>query len=384
MLFGLCNAPSTFQRCMISIFSNLLEDCMEVFMDDFMVYAESFEACLNNLSKVLHRCIDSNLVLNFEKCHSMATKGIVLVHLISTRGIEVDKEKIDVISSLSNPPLCGRFIHFLVMQQDRPTSVQAATKGRRLCFLSALCGCILGAKEKTRIRTHPPSTKLGASIRVNVRCLQLHARCRLGIASRQATARDCLCISNNGPSPSQLYNHRKGVVGNRFRSYLLGSKVIVFSNHAALKYLLKKLDAKIRLFRWMLLLQEFDLEIKDQKGVENTRYADIFNYLITSTYPKGASKATKEKLESGAKYYIWDDLYLWKLCSDKMYSGVRDSVGPPLLSCSSWRRPLWIRSNSLESLQLWAILAYNLLRRAYFCLSLRTVSESHSGYKLKK
>ncbi|RDY09981.1 hypothetical protein CR513_05568, partial [Mucuna pruriens] len=67
MPFGLYNTPSTFQRCMISIFSNLLEDCMEVFMDDFIVYAESFEACLNNLSKVLRRCVDSNLVLNFEK-----------------------------------------------------------------------------------------------------------------------------------------------------------------------------------------------------------------------------------------------------------------------------------------------------------------------------
>ncbi|RDY14451.1 hypothetical protein CR513_00496, partial [Mucuna pruriens] len=61
MSFRLCNAPSTFQRCMINIFSDLLEDCMEVFMDDFTVYAESFEACLNNLSKVLHRCINNNL-----------------------------------------------------------------------------------------------------------------------------------------------------------------------------------------------------------------------------------------------------------------------------------------------------------------------------------
>ncbi|RDX87068.1 Retrovirus-related Pol polyprotein from transposon 17.6, partial [Mucuna pruriens] len=103
MPFGLCNALSTFQRCMISIFSSLLEDCVEVFMDDFTVYAESFEACLNNLSRVLHRCIKSNLVLNFEKCHFMVTEGIVLGHLVSTRGIKVDKAKIDVISFLFNP-----------------------------------------------------------------------------------------------------------------------------------------------------------------------------------------------------------------------------------------------------------------------------------------
>ncbi|RDX70327.1 Retrovirus-related Pol polyprotein from transposon 17.6, partial [Mucuna pruriens] len=103
MPFGLCNVPSTFQRFMTSIFSDLLQECMEVFMDDFMVYADSFYACLENLSKVLTRCIDTNLVLNFEKCHFMVTEGIVLGHLVSNRGIEVDKAKVDIITSLSNP-----------------------------------------------------------------------------------------------------------------------------------------------------------------------------------------------------------------------------------------------------------------------------------------
>ncbi|RDX73481.1 Retrovirus-related Pol polyprotein from transposon 17.6, partial [Mucuna pruriens] len=103
MPFGLCNAPSTFQRCMMNIFSDLLQDCIEVFMDDFTVYAESFDACLNNLSKVLKRCTNTNLVLNFEKCHFMVIEGIVLGHLVSNRGIEVDKAKIDVITSLPNP-----------------------------------------------------------------------------------------------------------------------------------------------------------------------------------------------------------------------------------------------------------------------------------------
>ncbi|RDX94500.1 Retrovirus-related Pol polyprotein from transposon 17.6, partial [Mucuna pruriens] len=80
MPFGLCNASSTFHRCMISIFSDLLEDCMEFFMDDFTMYAELFDACLENLSR-----------------------GIVLGHLVSSRGIEVDKAKVDIIASLPNP-----------------------------------------------------------------------------------------------------------------------------------------------------------------------------------------------------------------------------------------------------------------------------------------
>ncbi|RDY12465.1 Retrovirus-related Pol polyprotein from transposon 17.6, partial [Mucuna pruriens] len=113
MPFGLCNTLSTFQHCMISIFSDLLQDCMEVFMDDFTVYANSFEACLRNLSKVLKRCIDTNLVLNFEKCHFKVIEGIVLGHLVSNKGIEVDKSKIDIITSLPNPTLVREFCSFL-------------------------------------------------------------------------------------------------------------------------------------------------------------------------------------------------------------------------------------------------------------------------------
>ena len=71
MLFGLCNAPAIFQRCMMSIFSNMVEDTIEIFMDDFSVVGDSFERCLNNLSEVLKRCEDCNLVLNWEKCHFM-------------------------------------------------------------------------------------------------------------------------------------------------------------------------------------------------------------------------------------------------------------------------------------------------------------------------
>ena len=69
MSFGLCNALRTFQRCMMSIFADLLEHYTEVFMDDFSVYGSSFDHCLSNLARVLERCEETNLVLNFEKCH---------------------------------------------------------------------------------------------------------------------------------------------------------------------------------------------------------------------------------------------------------------------------------------------------------------------------
>ncbi|XP_074288308.1 uncharacterized protein LOC141613470 [Silene latifolia] len=81
-------------RCMMGIFSEYIESIMEVFMDDFSVYGNDFDNCLANLDKVLQRCIEVNLVLNWEKCHFMVNEGVVLRHLVSNRGIEVDKAKV--------------------------------------------------------------------------------------------------------------------------------------------------------------------------------------------------------------------------------------------------------------------------------------------------
>ncbi|GJW43529.1 reverse transcriptase domain-containing protein [Tanacetum coccineum] len=103
MPFGLCNAPGTFQRCMMAIFHDMIEKTMEVFMDDFSVFGDSFDSCLSNLEKMLKRCEDTNLVLNWEKCHFMCKEGIVLGHKISKAGIEVDRAKVDVIAKLPHP-----------------------------------------------------------------------------------------------------------------------------------------------------------------------------------------------------------------------------------------------------------------------------------------
>ncbi|CAA7035501.1 unnamed protein product [Microthlaspi erraticum] len=105
MPFGLCNAPATFQRCMTSIFSDLIEEMVEVFMDDFSVYGASFSSCLSNLCRVLQRCEETNLVLNWEKCHFMVREGIVLGHKISEKGIELDRAKVDVMLQLLFPRL---------------------------------------------------------------------------------------------------------------------------------------------------------------------------------------------------------------------------------------------------------------------------------------
>ncbi|KAM1543674.1 hypothetical protein ACFX1Z_013308 [Malus domestica] len=113
MPFGLCNAPATFQRCMMSIFSYYVEKIIEAFMVDFSVFGDSFDCSLNNLSLILKRCIETNLVLNWEKCHFMVKQGIVLGHIISEKGIEVDKSKIDLVRYLPSPTSAREVRSFL-------------------------------------------------------------------------------------------------------------------------------------------------------------------------------------------------------------------------------------------------------------------------------
>ncbi|RDX97500.1 hypothetical protein CR513_19719, partial [Mucuna pruriens] len=129
----------------------------------------------------------------------------------------------------------------------------------------------------------------------------------------------------------------------KFYSYLLASKIIVFFDYATLKFLLKKFNAKPRLIR-------FDIEIKDKSGVENLIvdhlsiferridplpirddfpneqliqlddnvlwFNDIVNYIVAYVLPPKVSRSHKDKIKSDAKYYVWDDPYLWKFCSD--------------------------------------------------------------------
>nr|XP_033512688.1 uncharacterized protein LOC117277381 [Nicotiana tomentosiformis] len=113
MPFGLCNAPVTFQRCMMSIFFNLNRKCLEVFMDDFTLIGDDFEDLLKNLELVLERCEATHLVLNEEKCHFMVKERIVLGNKVTAHGIRVDRAKVDVIPRLSPPTSVKSIMSFL-------------------------------------------------------------------------------------------------------------------------------------------------------------------------------------------------------------------------------------------------------------------------------
>jgi hypothetical protein len=113
MPFGLCNAPATFERCMISIFSNMVEHFLEIFMDNFSIFGSSFEECRNRLALVLELSKEKNMMLNWEKYHFIVKQGIILGHVISQRGIEVDKAKVDLISNLPAPCMVKEVHTFL-------------------------------------------------------------------------------------------------------------------------------------------------------------------------------------------------------------------------------------------------------------------------------
>ncbi|RDY11424.1 Retrovirus-related Pol polyprotein from transposon 17.6, partial [Mucuna pruriens] len=246
---------------MTSIFSDLLQDFMEVFMDDFTVYDDSFDACLENLSKVLTRCIDTNLVLNFEKCHFIVTEGIVLGHLVSNRGIEVDKSKIDIITSLPNLASVQEVRSFLGHAGFYITFIKNFSK------IALLLSKLL--QKDVDFEFVQPSVEAFQELKSSL------------------TSSPIL----------QAFN---------WELLFKLIKIIVFFDHAALRFLLKKTNAKPRLIWWMLLLQEFNIEIKDKKGAENS-VADHLSQIERESDPM------------------------------PVHLGHRDQVGPPSEKCQKAR-----------------------------------------------
>ncbi|KAM1265683.1 hypothetical protein ACFX2J_035340 [Malus domestica] len=297
MPFGLCNAPATFQRCMVSIFSDMIEKIIEVFMDDFSVYGDSFDTCLHNLSLVLKHCQETNLVLNWEKCHFMVSHGLVLGHIISEKGIEVDKSKVELVSSLPIHTTVREVRYFLGHAGFyRRFMKDFSMISRPLCRLLQKDvtfdmneECVVAFnKLKELLSTAPVIMPPDWSLPFELMCDASDYAVGAVLGQRVNKLPHVIYYASRTLNDAQLNystteNELLAVVFalEKFRSYLIGTKVIVFSDHAALKYLLTKKDAKPRLIRWILLLQEFDLEIKDKKGSENV-VADHLSRLVHS------------------------------------------------------------------------------------------------------
>ena len=285
MHFGLYNAPTTFQRCMLSMFSDMVERIMEVYMDDITVYGGGFEECLANLEAILQRCIEKNLVLNWEKCHFMVNQGIVPGHIISSRGIEVDKANIELISKLPSPTNVKTVRQFIGHASFYRRFIKDFLRiAKPLYKLLEKDAKFVWGKEcqesfevlKSHLTTAPivraPNWQLPFEVMCDASDLTIGAvlgqredgkphvvyytRKTLNEAQRNyaTTDKELLAV---------VYALEK------FRAYLVGSDIVIFTDHSALKYLLTKQNAKARLIRWVLLLQEFNLQVKDKKGVEN-------------------------------------------------------------------------------------------------------------------
>ncbi|GKB12209.1 reverse transcriptase domain-containing protein [Tanacetum coccineum] len=357
------------------IFHDMVEKRMEVFMDDFSVFGNSFENCLSRLDKMLQRCEDTNLVLNWEKSHFMVKEGIVLGHKISKSGIEVDRAKVDVIAKLPHPTTVKGVRSFLGHAGFYRRFIQDFSKIARPMthlleketpfFFSK--ECIESFNTLKRKLTEAPiliapdwdlpfelmcdasDFAIGAVLgqRKNKHFQPIH------YASKTMTEAQAHYTTTEKELLAVVYAFEK------FRSYLVLSKSIVYTDHSAIKYLFAKKDAKPRLMRWILLLQEFDVIIRDKKGAENLAadhlsrlenphqdklenkeitetfpletlgsvalrvdstpwFADFANYHAGNFIVKGMSSQQKNKFFKDVKHYFWDDPFLFKICADQM------------------------------------------------------------------
>ncbi|XP_078148472.1 uncharacterized protein LOC144543896 [Carex rostrata] len=371
MSFGLCNAPATFQRAMMGIFSDLIEKSMEVFMDDFSVYGTTFDECLLNLFKILQRCEEVNLVLNWEKCHFMVQEGVVLGHVISAKGLEVDRAKIEVIEKLPPPTnvkgvrsILGHAGFYRRFIKDFSKIAKPLTnlllKDAPFDFTQD-CLDVFNRLKEALISApilQPPNWSESFEIMCDASDYAVGA-----VLGQRIDKKPCAIYYASKVLDEAQINYtttEKELLAvvfaiNKFRPYLVGSKVIVYTDHAAVRYLLTKKDAKPRLIRWILLLQEFDLEIRDKKGTENLVadhlsrikpepnedlpiddsfadeqlyqvgrikypwFADIANFLACGALPPNLTYQSRKKFYADAKHYYWDDPYLFKLGVDGIH-----------------------------------------------------------------
>nr|GEV17621.1 reverse transcriptase domain-containing protein [Tanacetum cinerariifolium] len=295
MPFGLCNALCTFQRCMVAIFHDMIEETMDVFMDDFSVFSDSFSSYLSHLDKMLKR-------------------------------IKVDIAKVDVIAKIPHPTSVKGVQSFLGHVGFYRRFTQDLSKiARSMTHLLEKETPFIFSKE----------------------CIE-----SFNTLKKKLTEAPIL-VAPDWDLPFEIMCDASDYA-------VVLSKIIVYTDHSALKYLLAKQDAKTRLLRWILLLQEFDVIIRDKKGAKNLTvdhlsrlenphqeelgkkeiletfplktlgmitfrgdsstswFADTANYHAGNFIVKGMSSQQKKKLFKDVKHYFWDDPYLFKICVDQV------------------------------------------------------------------
>ncbi|KAL8097217.1 hypothetical protein AgCh_030366 [Apium graveolens] len=308
--FGLCGAPATFQSCMMAIFSGMIGIDVEVFMDDFSVFGCSCDECLHNLSLVLKRCVETNLVLNWETCHFMVQQGIILGHKVSRKGLEVDKVKVGVIENLP-PPISVKEIRSF-LEKDVPFKFDEE--------------CLAAFETlKKSLTTTPVITTHDWDEPLAMMCDSSDFTVGVVLGQRKKNIFHVVyyaCKTLNGAQLNYTTTEKELlaiVYGfEKFRSYLLGIKVTVYIDHTTIRYLVSRKDSKSGLIRWILLLQEFKLEIKDMKESGHIRLSGgafrivnqrvFFRDCHTTAYGGhyGEEKTAARILQAG---FFWSTLF---------------------------------------------------------------------------
>ncbi|GJX90383.1 reverse transcriptase domain-containing protein, partial [Tanacetum coccineum] len=270
---------------MMAIFHDMNEKTMEVFMDDFSVFGNSFENCLSHVDKMLQRCKDTDLCLNWEKSHFMVKEGIVLGHKISKKGIEIDTTKIDVIAKLPHPTTVKGVRSFLGHAGFYQWFIKDFSKiSRPMTHLLEKNAPFIFSKEciqafqtlKKKLTEAPIQIAPDWDQPFELMCdasdfaigavlgqrHEKHFR-PIHYASKTMTEAKSNYTTTEKEMLAVVYAFEK------FRSYLIMNKSVVYTDHSALKYIFAKKDAKARLLRWVLLLHEFDFKVIDTKGAEN-------------------------------------------------------------------------------------------------------------------
>ena len=355
---------------MMAIFSDMVERTIEIFMDDFSVMGNSFDNCLENLRTVLARCEETNLVLNWEKCHFMVQEGIVLGHRISAKGIKVDRAKIEAIEKLPPPSSVKGIRSFLshagfyrrfikdFSQIAKPLS-NLLVQGIPFEFDSQCLHAFSVLKDK--LVSAPVVVAPDWSFPFELMCDASDFAIGAVLGQKREKIFQVIYYESRTLNDAQLNyaTTEKELLAivfafDKFRPYLIGKKVVVHTDHSAIKYLMTKKDAKPRLIQWVLLLQEFDVEIKDKKGTKNLVadhlsrfegarddvpmndefpdekllaiedkravpwFADYVNYLVAKVVPPKFNYQQKKRFFAHLKHYYWEEPILYKHCADQV------------------------------------------------------------------
>nr|GEX49864.1 DNA-directed DNA polymerase [Tanacetum cinerariifolium] len=278
MPFGLCNALGTFQRCMIAIFHDMIEKTMEVFMDDFSVFGDSFSSCLTNLDKMLKRCEDTNLVLNWEKCHFMCKEGIVLGHKISKSEIKVDRAKVNVIDKLP---------HLTIVKGVRSFLGHAGFYRRFIQDFSKIA----------RLMTHLLEKE--TPFVFSKECVDA-----FDTLKKKLTEAPILVVPDSNLPFKLMCDASDFAIG--------------FENLAA-DHLSKLENPHKDVLENKDINENFPLETLGSLSSGSTPwFANIANFHAGNFIKKGLTSQQKKKFFKDVKHYLWDDPYLFRIYADKI------------------------------------------------------------------